>query len=40
MLHPILKEKVEFGLFPYVQANLLAKYVRGEIAAYPNLTVE
>ncbi len=40
LLHPILKEKVEFGLFPYVQANLLAKYVRGEIAAYPNLTVE
>lgn len=38
--HPVLKEKVEFGLFPYVQANLLAKYVRGEIAAYPNLTVE
>jgi CRISPR-associated protein Cas1 len=35
--HPYLKEKIPIGLFPYVQANLLAKYVRGEIDSYPNL---
>ena len=35
--HPYIKEKVPIGLFPYVQANLLAKYIRGEIETYPNL---
>lgn len=35
--HPFNKEKLPIGLFPYVQANLLAKYIRGEITAYPNL---
>ena len=35
--HPFIKEKVPIGLYPYVQANLLAKYVRGEIEQYPNL---
>lgn len=38
--HPFLKEKVQFGLFPYVQANLLAKFVRGELPYYPALKVE
>ena len=38
--HPFLKEKVQFGLFPYVQANLLAKFVRGELSYYPALKVE
>ncbi len=33
--HPVLKEKIKFGLLPYVQANLLAKYVRGEVSEYP-----
>lgn len=37
LVHPFLKEKIPIGLFPYVQANLLAKYVRGEIDSYPNL---
>ncbi len=35
--HPYTKEKVPIGLFPYVQANLLVKYIRGEIETYPNL---
>lgn len=39
ILHPIIKEKVQFGLFPYIQANLLAKFIRGEIAKYPNLVL-
>lgn len=38
--HPYLKEKAAIGLFPYLQANLMAKYLRGEIPAYPNLIWE
>ena len=34
MYHPIIKEKIPYGLLPYVQANLLAKYVRGEVEEY------
>lgn len=34
-LHPYLKQKIQFGLIPYVQSNLLAKYVRGDIEEYP-----
>ena len=33
--HPYLKQKIQFGLIPYVQSNLLAKYVRNEIDEYP-----
>lgn len=33
--HPYLKQKIPFGLLPYVQSNLMAKYVRGEINEYP-----
>ena len=33
--HPVLGQKIQYGLLPFVQANLLAKYVRGEIAEYP-----
>lgn len=35
MIHPYLKQKIPQGLLPYVQSNLLAKYVRGDIEAYP-----
>lgn len=35
MMHPYLKQKIPLGLLPYVQSNLLAKYVRGDIAEYP-----
>lgn len=35
MLHPYLNQKIPLGLLPYVQSNLLAKYVRGDIEAYP-----
>lgn len=34
-MHPHLKQKIPFGLLPYVQSNLLAKYIRGEISEYP-----
>ena len=33
--HPILKQNIPLGLLPYVQSNLLAKYIRGDIAEYP-----
>lgn len=35
ILHPFLKEKVTVGLLPYVQARLLARWLRGELDAYP-----
>jgi CRISPR-associated protein Cas1 len=34
MYHPVIKEKIPYGLLPYVQANLLAKYVRGDLETY------
>jgi len=33
--HPFLKEKMPWGLVPYVQALLLARYLRGDLDAYP-----
>lgn len=33
--HPFLKEKVERGLLPYVQALLLARHIRGDLDCYP-----
>lgn len=33
--HPFLKEKVEWGLIPFVQAQLLARYLRGDLDGYP-----
>ena len=35
--HPYLKEKVEWGLVPYIQAMLLARYLRGDLDGYPPL---
>ena len=35
ILHPYLKQKIALGLLPYVQSNLLAKMLRGEIDEYP-----
>lgn len=34
-IHPFLEEKVPFGLVPYIQAQLLARHLRGDIDAYP-----
>lgn len=33
--HPFLNEKVSIGLLPYIQALLLARYLRGDLDAYP-----
>lgn len=35
ILHPYIKERVPFGLIPHVQAMLLARYLRGDLDAYP-----
>lgn len=33
--HPYLKEKISWGLIPHVQALLLARFLRGDLDAYP-----
>lgn len=33
--HPYLKEKIPWGLVPYVQALLLARHLRGDLDGYP-----
>lgn len=33
--HPFLKEKILWGLVPYIQALLLARYIRGDLEEYP-----
>ena len=33
--HPYLGEKVEWGMIPYVQTMLLARYLRGDLDSYP-----
>ncbi len=35
MMHPYLKQKIQLGLLPYIQSNLLAKFVRGDLEEYP-----
>ena len=33
--HPFLGEKIEWGMVPYVQSLLLARYIRGDLDEYP-----
>lgn len=35
IIHPFLKEKIPFGLIPHMQALLLARFLRGDLDAYP-----
>ena len=35
LTHPYLNEKMSWGMIPYVQALLLARYIRGDLEAYP-----
>lgn len=35
LTHPFLNEKMEWGMVPYVQAMLLARYLRGDLDGYP-----
>ena len=33
--HPFLKERIEIGLIPFVQAQMLARFLRGDLDDYP-----
>ena len=33
--HPFIDEKINVGLIPYVQAMLFARFIRGDLDAYP-----
>ncbi len=33
--HPYLNEKIKFGLIPYAQSLLMARFIRGDIDGYP-----
>ena len=33
--HPFIEEKIEWGMLPYVQAMLLARFIRGDLDCYP-----
>ena len=35
LTHPFLKEKIAWGLVPYVQSLLLSRYLRGDLDDYP-----
>ena len=35
IVHPFLQEKTTLGLIPLIQANLMARLVRGDLDAYP-----
>lgn len=35
LTHPYLKEKLPWGLVPYIQAQLLARYLRNDLEEYP-----
>ncbi|MDU0355806.1 type I-C CRISPR-associated endonuclease Cas1c [Paraglaciecola aquimarina] len=38
--HKFLSEKVEIGLLPHIQAMLLARYIRGDLAQYPPFYID
>lgn len=35
IIHPYLGEKIPWGLVPFVQAQLLSRFIRGDLDAYP-----
>ena len=35
LTHPYLGEKLQWGMIPFIQAQLLARYLRGDLDAYP-----
>lgn len=35
LMHPFIEETVPLGLLPFVQAKLLARYLRGDLDGYP-----
>ena len=39
VLHPFLNERMTAGLLWHMQARLLARYIRGEMDAYPPFVI-
>jgi len=39
IVHPFLEEKVQIGLLPHIQALLLSRHLRGDLATYPPLVM-
>lgn len=35
IVHPFLRQKISMGLIPFVQAQLLARFLRGDLDDYP-----
>jgi len=35
LTHPFTGEKMAIGLLPHIQARLLARHIRGDLAEYP-----
>ncbi|MBN2326739.1 MAG: type I-C CRISPR-associated endonuclease Cas1 [Candidatus Omnitrophica bacterium] len=35
LIHPFLNERIEVGLLPFIQSLLLARFLRGDLDAYP-----
>lgn len=40
MAHPFLKESVPIGLLPFIQAMLMARYLRGDLDNYPVFLIQ
>lgn len=40
VLHPFMQEKVQIGLLPHIQAMLLARHLRGDLAHYPPFVIK
>ena len=40
VVHPLLGDKVSIGLLPHIQARLLARHLRGDLADYPALILK
>lgn len=40
LTHPFLREKIPIGLIPYVQAQLLARHLRGDLDEYPVFLIQ
>jgi CRISPR-associated protein Cas1 len=36
IVHPFLEQKIPFGMAPFAQATLLARFLRGDLEAYPS----
>ena len=39
IMHPFLQERMSVGMLCHMQARLLARYIRGDLDAYPPFTV-